>query len=148
MVQGRSLPVSTPVTDTVVKPTISDSGTLQQSNYKVLITKYINQPFSSPRRQKSSSSSTPQKPKSKSELPERIRNGDGDEDEGDDDDDDGDGDEDGYGYGGDSGIARQLFFTPLSSPQHQPNPKPQNHPNIQSKRTLSFDNATSNIINL
>ena len=145
MVQGRSLPVSTPVTDTVVKPTISDSGTSPQSNYKELISKYINKPFSSPRTQISSSSSTPQKLKSKSELPERIRNGDGDEDEGDEDDDDGDGDEDGYGYGG---VARQLFFTPLSSPQHQPNPKPQNHQNNQSKRTLSFDNATSNIINL
>jgi len=140
MVQGRSLPVSTPVTDTVVKPTISDSGTSPQSNYKELISKYINQPFSSPRTQISSSSSTPQKLKSKSELPERIRNGDGDEDEGDEDDDDDDGDEDGYGYGGDLGIARQLFFTPLSSPQHQPNPKPQNHPNNQSKRRLSFDN--------
>ena len=39
MVQGRSLPVSTPVTDTVVKPTISDSGTSPQSNYKELISK-------------------------------------------------------------------------------------------------------------
>ena len=148
MVQGRSLPVSTPVTDTVVKPTISDSGTSPQSNYKELISNYINKPFSSPRTQISSSSSTPQKLKSKSELPERIRNGDGDEDEGDDDDDDdGDGDEDRYGDG-DGGVARQLFFTPLSSPQHQPNPKPQNHPNNQSKRILSFDNARSNIINL